>query len=568
MPSIRTVNLVWERKVRGSYAVSRYALDNAGTTTLVLPRPLEPRAYDLTRLAADGAADIRATFSVETLIELEASAESDSVIGMTSDDLYLLHEGSKRRFMPERRLIFVDSALSMDGRMVVAGFSDVAGSSFALAVGDITGKIAWLREAIAPISAVAVSPEGGFIAQGAETGSIWLLDASRREHWLFEQDEPVHALACTRSGQYTAYGTAQGGVGLIDAEGSRKWEARLPGDVFSLAISADGGLCAALTRPFSDDGTARLFVLDAAGHTGWEYELERRLLGLALSPSGEFMATSGRDGTHTLYQVVFGQADAGDYSASSIAETLRKADQSHLDEDWSSAVHLLCTALDERPAEVTACERLLAIRQQQTEALVAEARERTDREDYSAAIEALERLRGIAPEEPDLYLLLREVRERWERQEIVRAEACLEESDFEGVGTILRGILAFAPHSLEARRRLAGLDARRARQADADAERLIAEQKLEAGLAELERAQQIAASADRAEKIRRAQIDMEFAEGMSAYNDKRYREAVFQFKKVLARDPRHADAKRHLNFAQRFDNDANEALNDRFSRLE
>jgi len=56
---------------------------------------------------------------------------------------------------------------------------------------------------------------------------------------------------------------------------------------------------------------------------------------------------------------------------------------------------------------------------------------------------------------------------------------------------------------------------------------------------------------------------------MAAYNEKRYSEAVFQFKKVLARDPGHAEAKRYLNFAQKFAQDATtESLTDRFSRLE
>ena len=62
---------------------------------------------------------------------------------------------------------------------------------------------------------------------------------------------------------------------------------------------------------------------------------------------------------------------------------------------------------------------------------------------------------------------------------------------------------------------------------------------------------------------------MEFAAGMAAYNAKEYREAVFQFKKVLARDAAHSEAKRYLGFSQKFAQDtSNEALNDRFSRLE
>src|SRR5690349_8444795 len=119
MTSIRTLNMVWERKARGSYAVSRFALNDLGIAALAMPRPLAARTYDLTRFAIDGAADVRATFSVETLLEIEASAESDSVIGMTSNDIYLLHNGTKARFLPDRRIILVDSALSADGRTVV-----------------------------------------------------------------------------------------------------------------------------------------------------------------------------------------------------------------------------------------------------------------------------------------------------------------------------------------------------------------------------------------------------------------------------------------------------------------
>ena len=50
MATIRTVNLFWERKYRGAYPLARYALDDAGTLTLAVPRPLEARTFDLTRL--------------------------------------------------------------------------------------------------------------------------------------------------------------------------------------------------------------------------------------------------------------------------------------------------------------------------------------------------------------------------------------------------------------------------------------------------------------------------------------------------------------------------------------
>ena len=58
MASIRTVNLLWERRLRGTYPVARHALDNAGTLTLAVPRPLEARTYDLSRLRTDGAIEV------------------------------------------------------------------------------------------------------------------------------------------------------------------------------------------------------------------------------------------------------------------------------------------------------------------------------------------------------------------------------------------------------------------------------------------------------------------------------------------------------------------------------
>ena len=568
MPSIRTVNLVWERKVRGSYAVSRFALDDAGTVALVLPRPLQPRAYDLTRIAVDGSVDVRATFSVETLLELEASAESDAVIGMTSDDLYLINRGAKSRFIPERRIILVDSALSMNGQSVAVGFSDVAGSSFALACGDISGRVSWLREANSPISAVAISAEGSAICQAEECGSILLLSSARSEQWLFEQEEAVHSLACAPCGKFTAYGTGAGGVGVIDAEGTRIWDARLPGDVVSIAISSDGGLCAALMRPAALDAPTHLVVMDGTGQIGWEHEADGRLVGLAVSPNGKYIAASSRDGAHSIYEVVFGQAGSSDQDAALLEQSLRHSDMNDKEFDAVRTVRLLSKAIELKPGEVLACERLLEIRRAYSERLLTEARESCDHDQFAEAMKLLEILKQVSPDNPELYQLLATVREQWGAQEIQLADSCLKCDDAAAAEAHLLGVLAFHPTSLEARRRLAALSARSAEIAEADAARLLAESDAEAALAALERAQAILATKERAERIRIAQIDLEFKAGMQAYDAMRYREAVFQFKKVLARNPNHADARRQLNFAQRFEQDSNEALNDRFGRLE
>src|SRR5262249_88580 len=99
MVSIRTVNLLWERRIRATYPVARHALDHVGTLALAIPRPLEVRTYDLTRLRTDGGLDVSGSFAVETLLELEVSAFADNFLGMTADDAYLFHEGGKGRFL-------------------------------------------------------------------------------------------------------------------------------------------------------------------------------------------------------------------------------------------------------------------------------------------------------------------------------------------------------------------------------------------------------------------------------------------------------------------------------------
>ena len=177
MSSIRTVNLIWETKTRASYPVSRYAVSDEGIVTLAMPRPLEVRAYDLTLISKNESKQTGSGFSVETLLKVEASSGSQNAIGMTSDDLYLLVNGTKKRFLGERHNLYADSSLSRDGKLIVAGFSDMSGSSFAFAYGDISGEAHWLHELPDSISCLALSPDGVRIAIGSETGKLWMMDS-------------------------------------------------------------------------------------------------------------------------------------------------------------------------------------------------------------------------------------------------------------------------------------------------------------------------------------------------------------------------------------------------------
>ena len=160
MKSIRTVNLLWESKTRASYPVSRYAVSDDGSVTLAMPRPLEVRAFDLTSIDTAQTKRTGSGFSVETLVKLDVSSASGVSLGMTSDDLYLISEGKKNRFLGDKHLLYVDSSLSRDGKILTAGFSDMSGTSFCIAYGDISGEAHWLHEVSEPISCIALASDG------------------------------------------------------------------------------------------------------------------------------------------------------------------------------------------------------------------------------------------------------------------------------------------------------------------------------------------------------------------------------------------------------------------------
>jgi tetratricopeptide (TPR) repeat protein len=457
--------------------------------------------------------------------------------------------------------------MSVDGQRVAGGFSDMAGTNFALACGDITGRVHWLRDVDAPLSVVALSRDGGRIAFGADSGMLWLVDAARRNVWAFEQGEPMRALACSADGVFIAYGTAEGAVGLIDGDGTRQWEARLSGEVAALALSGDGAVCVALCRPAHDEGVTHCFCLVGAGQVGWEYEAERRLVGLSVSANGRYLAASGRDGTQAVFEIVPGEAGA---AAGVPADPKAHSEALAAAGDLEGAVRVLRAALDANPADIEVFLEWGQRFRQWMDGELTKAKSQSDAGDFAAAVVTLEAV--IQAEPMAMIEIVEPLSEaRFKRSVQLREEGIerIVSGDREAAEKAWLEAIACCPANIEARQALAKLRAYRTQEADAEADRLLAQGDLEAGVAALERAQSVAPTAERAAKLNLAQTAMEFAAGMAAYNEKRYSEAIFQFKKALARDPDHSEAKRYLGYAQKFAKDAaTDTLGDRFSRLE
>ncbi len=567
MLGIRTVNIAWERKIRGTYPVARYALSDDATLLLAIPHPLERRAYDLTRLDIAGGVEVRSSFTVETLLKLEVAENAEDFIGLTSGDLYLFRSGAKTRFMGDRRMVCTDAGVSADGRWVTAGFSDMAGNSYALAFGDIAGRVVWTRDIASPLIAVVLSRDGGRIVYATEDGLLWLVDASRRDIWVFEVSEAATAIACSSEGTSVVYGTATGSVGWIDAEGKRRWETTLPGAVLALVVSGDGTLCAALVRPEGEPGANQVCLLTGAGHLEWEYPLDRPATGLALSPNGRFFATGSRDGTLSLYEIIPGES--GSVAAPATYENMVSEQDRMRYADVAGHMAELTARLADHPADMALFENLATLKARLRSDLLASVGEQLARKEFVQAIEEIHAALAVDPEFLEALEALTEARNGCVQALLQSATEAEQREEFDSAEAALLEAIRIDPDSKASRVHLVSHRSRRAAALDAEVALLVQRGDLEATLNALEKAQSLAPSVARGASLQQTQTALEFALGMTAYEEKRYREAVFQFKKVLNRDPVHAEARRHLGYAQKFAQDAAlDAVNDRFSKLE
>ena len=414
-----------------------------------------------------------------------------------------------------------------------------------------------------------ISRDGRQIVCGAENGMIWRISSNNHEQWRFEQPEAIRALAVSEDGTVAAYGTASGTVGWIDHEGVRRWEMRLPGEIIALALSATGELCAALVALPDNTGT-KLFCLVGNGQIDWEWHSEKRLLRVAVSPDGGYLAVGSRDGTAVLYSVVQGEGGtrnaAGD---DEISRAFEAADRFCTTGDFLSGYKVLRAALIAHPTDVALAGDTAHRLDHILEWTFAQAQSAREKGDYAGAESAILRLLDVEPHEPQMTALRATLRQEHVRHLLQQAHNEMQAGQADAAEKSLLEALAVDPFSEAARRELGAIRAAGTAALDTDAERLLAAGQMEPGIAALEKAQAVAPTPQRTAKLHHARTAAEFAAGMTHYNAKNYEQAVFQFRKVLAREPAHAEAKRYLNFAQSFAQNADtDTVADRFAHLE
>lgn len=559
--------MIWEERIRGSYPVTAYALGDDGSLTRAAPRPSEVRAYDLTRIALNGDRTAEASFSTQTLSEIEVSATSASFLGMTAKEVYLFHNGSKTQFLGDRHIVFIDTAISAAGRRLFVAYSDMAGVSFETACGEIDGKLLWARNVATSLNCTAISRNGDYMAYGTEAGVISFLDFRQREEWQFLLEEPVRALACDATGRSVVYGTGHGKVGCIGVGGERIWEITLSGEVLSAAMSADGSVVAVITSALEDEG-ARLYCLAGNGSVALETHFPKRLSGLSVSANGAFLATGYRDGTAQVYEIL--SSSTGDLTPRTVARNPEIEAEALVSKgEWEQACMLLSAATAADPANLALFDLHANTFKRWLEARFAAVQAYFEAQDYASAVALLEAMHKTAPKHIPVLSLLQQASMGLSKQWMEHGKALEQQGDEDGAEHAYKVVAGLQPQLREPREGLKRIHERRVVQADQQAEERLKKNDFEGALRSLERAQSLLPTKERAEKIAETQISLEFSAGMESYSQKQYPQAIFQFQKVLAKDPDHAEAKRYLQYAQRFSHDAAaETVQSRFSMLE
>src|SRR5262249_42770697 len=144
---------------------------------------------------------------------------------------------------------------------------------------------------------------GQFAVMAAKNGSaiLWDVSAGKRLAEVQPATGPLTAVALSPDGGYFAIGTANGDVTVENAHDIEEqgFYLRHDGKIVALVFSSDGGLLATA----GSNGMVKLWDILRLSQVDRAYRHGRGLCTVAFSPDKKLLATRGIDGTLQLWQV-------------------------------------------------------------------------------------------------------------------------------------------------------------------------------------------------------------------------------------------------------------------------
>lgn len=556
--SVASVDLLWQQRLRAVLPASGHNLGADGSAWFIKPDEFERRTYQVVSISTAGEISERCALAVETVHKFDLSPDRGLVLGMTAEDLYLFRDGRKVRFTPDRRVLYTDACLATDSGVFVTASSDSLFAAHAVTLGDASGRLHWSKDFPTPINRVAVTAAGDVLTVGLQDGRILALDARKQMLWECIQEEPVSALAMSHSGRRAVAGTEFGTVLALDGEGGLDWRAVVGLPVSAVAADATISCIAAAA---SDGLTHLVTCFGDGGAPLWEHELEAPPTGIALASDGSYLLVTAANGLAWLFALEF--APNGAPCGPAALEAARAA---RAEGDLPRARAVLIRALEETPHHVEAAHELQAVEQELVERLRAEARSLAAESLWGEAFTHLAAAAEVQPWNPELLQQRWDYRRKAIEAGAARAAASEREGEWETAAREWEELLVLDPRLLRAREALARIRAAQTEAWMREGDTLLAAGDCDAALELWRRAQSLAPCDALRNRLRAAEAERCMARGLEHYEAQRMAEARFQFRKVLALDPRHETAQRYLGYLEGASSDA--ALADRFSHLE
>lgn len=179
--------------------------------------------------------------------------------------------------------------ISRNGQLIAVGTGstrpwDMGGRE--LCAFDADGALRWRVDLMASIWGLAVSANGRSVAAGTSNKQLLFYDA--RGHPLWRENVSgvgwwawVWCAALSANGAIVAAGAADRRVRILDRAGNRLADYGTRGDVFSVAVSADGAQIVA------GDNAGYIYWLNQQGQLRWEKQLAAKVWALRLTHNGQ-----------------------------------------------------------------------------------------------------------------------------------------------------------------------------------------------------------------------------------------------------------------------------------------